>query len=202
MNEPAGTSHIRNSRGQGDRLRGQILAAARDVIDAGADASTLSLRAIARAAGISAPSIYPHFASIELVIAGVVDESFIELRGLLRDAAVKSTGPREALVAACAAYFGFGREHVERYRTMFSPDGYGAESGASLELLEQLLQNCVDAGVSTSTDVHGDSFILWAAMHGMTTIPRPSRREDWRLGTSDRNALFVELVTRLGCLTT
>jgi AcrR family transcriptional regulator len=195
-----GTTHVRNSRGEGDKLRIQIVDSATALIDAGTDASTLSLRAIARAAGISAPSIYPHFKNLDLLVAAVVDASFIQLRTVIRQAADAAENPRDALVSACAAYFAFGREFVERYRTMFSADGYGPESGATLALLEQLLGQCVAAGASKSTDVHGDSFIVWAAMHGMTTIARPSRREDWRLGASDRSALFTELVTRLARL--
>ena len=201
MTEEAGAApHVRNSRGEGDKLRGLIVGAATTLVDGGTNASALSLRSIARAAGISAPSIYPHFSSLELVVAAMVDDSFVELRGLL--AATRDAAPdaASALVAACAAYFDFGRSHVERYRAMFSPTGYGRESGAALELLERMLQDCVDAGASDSTDVHGDAFVLWAAMHGMTTIPRPARTEDWRLGASDRHALFTAMVGRIARL--
>jgi AcrR family transcriptional regulator len=193
-------AHVRNSRGEGERLRTVIVDAATALVDEGTDAGSLSLRAIARRAGISAPSIYPHFASLELVVAAVIDNGFVELRTLIEHARDTAPDPASALLAACAAYFEFGRSHVERYRAMFSPSGYGPESGAALELLERMLGECVASGASASTDVHGDAFILWAAMHGMTTIARPSRQEDWRLGTSDRRALFGELVSRLARL--
>ena len=198
--DSAAPTRVRNSRGDGDKLRGVIVRAATDLVDRGADASTLSLRSIARAAGISAPSIYPHFASLELVVAAVIDESFAELLALIRDAADAAPDPRAALLAACATYLEFGRSHVERYRAMFSPDGYGPQSGAALEYLEVLLGGCVSSGASASTDVHGDAFVLWAAMHGMTTIPRPARPEDRRLGAADRSALFATMVTRIAKL--
>ena len=198
--EPGAAPHIRNSRGEGDRLRALIVSAATALVDGGTDASTLSLRSIARAAGISAPSIYPHFASLDLVTAAMVNESFVELRLQLATARDAAPDPRAALVAACAAYFDFGRSHVERYRAMFSPAGYGRESGTALKFLERMLQDCVDEGSSDSVDVHGDAFVLWAAMHGMTTIPRPARTEDWRLGASDRNALFTAMVGRIARL--
>jgi AcrR family transcriptional regulator len=197
---PGAEAHVRNSRGEGDKLRGLIVDAATGLVDDGADASALSLRAIARAAGISAPSIYPHFASLELVLAAVIDESFAELLTVIRAAATAAPDARAALLAACATYFEFGRTHVERYRAMFSPDGYGPQSGEALAYLEQLLGECVSSGASASTDVHGDAFLLWAAMHGMTTIPRPARVEDRRLGASDRSALFVVLVERIAAL--
>jgi AcrR family transcriptional regulator len=155
---------------------------------------------VARRAGISAPSIYPHFATLDLLRGAVVDASFVQLRQEIERAQGSSGTPSDALLATCRAYFAFGRSHVERYRAMFSPEGYGPESGASLEFLEQLIAACVAAGESHSTDVHGDAFVLWAAMHGMTTIPRPARREDWRLGASDRTALFETMVRRLARL--
>jgi AcrR family transcriptional regulator len=193
-------SHVRNSRGEGDKLRTLILESAIALIDDGTTASALSLRAIARRAGISAPSIYPHFASLDLVVRAVIDSSFVELRSRIAEAREEAGDPESALLGACVAYVRFGRSHVERYRAMFSPDGYGPESGASLELLEQMVGECAASGASASTDVHGDAFVLWAAMHGMTTIPRPARREDWRLGGADRDALFVTMVRRIAQL--
>jgi AcrR family transcriptional regulator len=192
--------HVRNSRGEGEKLRALIVDAAIVLVDDGTDAGALSLRAIARRAGISAPSIYPHFASLDLLLAAVIDASFVELQGEIAAAQRDAGSPTNALLATSGAYFAFGRSHVERYRAMFSPEGYGPESGNSLGFLEQLIARCVDTGESASTDVHGDAFVLWAAMHGMTTIPRPARREDWRLGASDRGALFETMVRRLARL--
>ena len=195
------TQHVRNSRGEGDKLGALIVDAATSLIDEGVEVGGLSLRAIARRAGISAPSIYPHFGNLELVIAAVIGHSFVELRREIAIAQASAATPADALLAMCSAYFTWGRAHVERYRAMFSPEGYGPESGASLEFLEQAIAACVKAGQCTSTDVHGDAFILWAAMHGMTTVPRPARQEDWRLGASDRNVLFASMVRRIALLT-
>jgi AcrR family transcriptional regulator len=194
--------HVRNSRGEGEKLRSLIVESAIELVDDGTEATALSLRAVARRAGISAPSIYAHFGSLDLVIAAVVDASFVELRDQIVDAQERASSPADGLIATCVAYFTFGRSHVERYRAMFSPDGYGPESGNALEFLEIAITACVEAGESASIDVHGDAFLLWAAMHGMTTIPRPARREDWRLGASDRNALFDTMVRRLARLLT
>lgn len=192
--------HVRNSRGEGDKLATAIIAAAIALVDEGTEANALSLRAIARTAGISAPSIYPHFASLDLLRAAVIDASFVELRADIAAAQHGADTPTHALLATCRAYFAFGRAHVERYRAMFSPEGYGPESGTSLAFLERLIADCVTAGESSSSDVHGDAFVLWAAMHGMTTVPRPARREDWRLGTTDRSVLFETMVRRLALL--
>ena len=51
----------RNPRGQGDRLREEIISAASELIAESGDADRLSLRSVAKRIGIAAPSIYRHF---------------------------------------------------------------------------------------------------------------------------------------------
>jgi AcrR family transcriptional regulator len=60
----------RNARGQGGRLRSEIVEASRRLTDHGGDA--LTLRAIAREAGIAGPSIYDHFANVDEIRDDVV----------------------------------------------------------------------------------------------------------------------------------
>ena len=52
----------RNARGDGAKLREEIVAAAIVLMDASPDAPELTLRSVARQVGITAPAIYPHFA--------------------------------------------------------------------------------------------------------------------------------------------
>ncbi|MGW6740141.1 TetR/AcrR family transcriptional regulator [Streptomyces sp. NPDC055025] len=131
----------RNRRGEGARLRADILAAATDLLDRG-DERAVTLRAVARKAGIAAPSIYPHFPDRPAIMLAVVREAFGELSGRLRAAAdaaggdsgqaLDATGDdprqrldagahdhRQRLYAACHAYLDFAALHPERYRVMF-----------------------------------------------------------------------------------
>ena len=80
--EPKTTPRPRNPRGTGDRLRDEILIAAEELLrDMPGEA--LTLRAVARAAGITAPSIYRHFIDREAIIRAVVDRAFDELERTL-----------------------------------------------------------------------------------------------------------------------
>ena len=54
----------RNRRGEGDRLREEIITAASQMIGETGDDSALTLRGVARRLGIAAPSIYRHFTAI------------------------------------------------------------------------------------------------------------------------------------------
>ena len=67
----AGSTRQRNVRGQGALLRDEILAAAIRVVDSSASTNEVSLRSIAREAGISNMSVYAHFDSREDVLAAV-----------------------------------------------------------------------------------------------------------------------------------
>ena len=55
-------TRARNRRGEGARLRDDIVAAAVALLDETGDQAAVSLRAVARRVGIAAPSIYRHFA--------------------------------------------------------------------------------------------------------------------------------------------
>ena len=203
------TSRARNPRGSGARLREEILDGAIALIDEGDDAATgLSLRAIARYTGISAPSIYPHFPDLQAVVEAVLERCFAQLESEVR-AAMDGIGggdgsdeqaPVSALLAGCSAYVRYGWEHAARYRLMFAASGFAPNAVETFALVEDAIAGCVEHGSSTSTDPHGDAFLVWVALHGITTLEKPSRADYLRLGALDRPAAIHTLVRRLAKL--
>jgi AcrR family transcriptional regulator len=105
------------------RLHDEIVAAAIALIDGENDPPALTLRGIARQAGITAPSIYPHFPDLASVIAAVLATSFEELRDAVEAAIDDQDDPARALIAAAGAYVQFGWDHPARYQLMFSASG-------------------------------------------------------------------------------
>ncbi|HET9566179.1 MAG TPA: helix-turn-helix domain-containing protein, partial [Mycobacterium sp.] len=102
----------RNPRGQGNRLRDEVVdAAAALIAENGPEA--LSLRAIARKAEITAPAIYRHFDDLDQVREAVVDSFFWALADYLRRAGQLETNPVDRLRALCHAYVAFGRKHPQ-----------------------------------------------------------------------------------------
>ncbi len=184
----------RNARGQGARLTEDIVTGALALIDRTGSAEAVTLRAVAREVGIAAPSIYPHFADREAIMAAVVARVFDELAAAIKaGAAGAGPDPVDQLVAGCAGYVGFGLGQPARYGVLFtgrwgpaadycqpvalSPDGqpvleWGAEA---FSLLLHGIQDCVTAGRSASTDVVADATTVWVALHGTvalrTTLP-------------------------------
>jgi len=198
MTAPART---RNPRGSGERLREEILLAAIALIEETNDPSALTLRGIARRAGISAPSIYPHFDNLPALIKTVLERSFHELAETVRDAMASQRQPATKLLAAGHAYVQFGWEHKARYRLMFSESGYAENAVETFSLVAAAIHSCVDAGVSRSTDPHGDTWTIWAALHGVATLEKPARSEYLRLGTLNRPAMLETIIRRLALLT-
>ncbi|MGC5566852.1 TetR/AcrR family transcriptional regulator [Streptomyces sp. FR-108] len=172
---------VRNRRGEGDRLRQEIVTAAVALLDETGDESAITLRSVARRVGIAAPSIYRHFSDQPAIMLAVVRNAFAELDERLR-AAVDAADdtPRARLTALCEGYLEFAEAHPGRYRTMFGgfwmPDPgassvtaeeLGALGDASLRRLGDALQECVTAGVAASTDVAADVVVLWLGLHGL-----------------------------------
>ena len=193
-------ARARNPRGSGMRLHDEIVAAAIALIDGADDPPALTLRGIARQAGITAPSIYSHFPDLAAVIAAVLARSFEELRDAVRAALDDQDDPARALVAAGGAYVRFAWDHPARYLLMFAAAGYAPDAVATFALVEQAIRNCVSAGVSVSDDPHTDTWLLWAAFHGAATLQKPARSDYLRLGSLDRPALVETLTRRIAQL--
>lgn len=179
----------RNRRGQGARLTEDIVTGALALIDRTGSAEAVTLRAVAREVGIAAPSIYPHFADREAIMAAVVARVFDELAAAIKAAtAAAGPDPVDRLAAGCAGYVDFGLSQPARYGVLFTgrwgpaaqycqpvalgPDGrpvleWGAEA---FSLLLHGIQECVTAGRSASTDVMADATAVWVALHGTVTL--------------------------------
>src|SRR3984893_14334035 len=68
----------RNARGEGDRLRDEIIAAAIKVLSTIGAEDPFSLRAVAKEAKIAAPSVYIHFADRNALLQAVLENLFHE----------------------------------------------------------------------------------------------------------------------------
>jgi len=173
----------RNRRGEGLRLRQDIVQAASNILDAGGSAESVSLRDVARQVGISAPSIYTHFADRDAILLAVVQDAFAELKTRL-ETAMNQAGLEAVarLRAMCTAYLNFALEWPQRYRILFGGVWNAAEAQkASLTgavvvgdevfaLMVQAIEQCVVAGRSSSTDPFADASALWVALHGLADL--------------------------------
>jgi AcrR family transcriptional regulator len=174
----------RNRRGQGGRLRTDIVTAAAELLDETGNEQAVTLRAVARRIGIAAPSIYTHFPDRQTILLAVVQNTFAELTETLRASVETGStdGTKADLQAVCEAYLGFAATRPQRYRVMFGGlwnTGEALDSGAvtaaeltglgrdALDVFIAALDACVVAGTSTSTDTGADAIALWLGLHGL-----------------------------------
>lgn len=191
-----------NRRGQGDRLREDLIEAAIRMIEADPP-EPLSIRGLGRQVGVAATSVYLHFPDVDHVRAAVVERAFAKLTDATARAAAGINDPIEELVARCRAYCGFGLAHPNLYRVMFHADlpastvaaGVAATPGRrSFDNLLAAVSRCLDDG---KVPPHDDAFrlasLIWTAEHGLVLarISRPTF--PWE----PADLLVDEMVTRL-----
>lgn len=70
----ASGTRARNKRGEGAQLRDEIVRAATKLLADGTS-QAVTLRAVVREAGNSAPSIYPHFADLDAIMLAVAQQA-------------------------------------------------------------------------------------------------------------------------------
>ncbi|SEO50008.1 TetR/AcrR family transcriptional regulator [Amycolatopsis saalfeldensis] len=208
--DPATHPRARNRRGEGAKLRDEIVAAAAGLLDETGDDSAISLRSVARRAGIAAPSIYRHFPDQAAIMLAVTRSAFAELDDRLRaDVAAAGEDPRSRLFAVCDGYLEFAAAHPGRYRTMFggfwkpnlgessvSEDDLATLGQASMELLAEALAACADAGLITSTDPSADAVALWLGLHGLAHQRAVSPAFRWPPDIAER---LITKLTGLDC---
>lgn len=171
-----------NPRGQGGLLRAEILAAAADLLEETGNEDAVSLRALAKRIGITAPAIYGHFVDRDAILAAVVELVFADLFSALVAAAERYEEPVDRLRAICLAYLDFARSQPGRFRVLFDrrregasgiPNAVSVESmigGNAFSMLTSGIENCIRAGRSTSTDVVRDATLLWIGLHGYASL--------------------------------
>src|SRR5215831_12039181 len=107
------TRRSRNRRGEGGRLRGERVNAASTLLETISGEEALSLRAVARQAGVAPQSVYLHFADRRALMTAVYQARFGELSAELAAAAAAADhgGPAARLAAICRAYCAYALAH-------------------------------------------------------------------------------------------
>ncbi|MGA6174698.1 TetR/AcrR family transcriptional regulator [Streptomyces sp. NPDC012600] len=150
-------------------LRAACLRAARELLEENGSAA-LSLRAVARRAGVSATAPYRHYADREALVSAVAAEGYRELAGYLAQAHPAPSTPDE-LAAVAVAYVRFALEHPALFRAMFAEpcDPTSEERVAATEAISQYVRTIVRA---TFPDVDADALAttVWALVHGLAFL--------------------------------
>jgi AcrR family transcriptional regulator len=171
---------VRNPWGQGDRLRGEILSAAGRLLGELGGVDGLTLRGVARQAGIAPASIYAHFTDKTELVVAVVDHEYGQLVDRLRAVGqdVPETDPVGRVRAQLHAFCRHAMDNPGLYRLLFgrSDRHSSARPSALMDLLVGSLSACERAGVRLRLRAERAAIVLIVGAHGRVAIQQV--RED------------------------
>lgn len=160
-----------------DDLRERVLRASVKLIDEQGLAA-LSMREVARRAGVSHQAPYHYFADREAILAAVAERGFALLAGAIGKARRDATGPTDALERAAIAYLSFALENPAYFRIMFRPELVKLSNHHDLDCMADeafchvpaMVAACVEAGLPR--DISGDTMaaFLWSVVHGLAHL--------------------------------
>ncbi len=110
----------RYARGEGDKLRRDLIDAATELMAEYGTIDGISLRAVARRAGVSPTAVYRHFDDHLDLLRESVGECWKHFYEIMIEAAESSDDPFVAFRAAGDGYVRFAMEHQGQYRILFS----------------------------------------------------------------------------------
>jgi AcrR family transcriptional regulator len=110
----------RNARGHGDQLRTDLLDAGADLIAEHGSVDGISLRAIARRAGVSATAVYRHFSDHTELLQESVQHCWNNFLAVLEAAVADRDDAFDAFDHCGIGYADFALRNPGQYRVMFS----------------------------------------------------------------------------------
>lgn len=156
-------------------LREALLAAARGLIDeAGVEA--LTLREVARRAGVTTGAPYHHFADKAALVAALARQELEDLDRAAEAALAGIDDPREQLRALGVAYVMYAVERPAEFRLMFRPElgaPFGMKDPATtpvFRLLIRVVAACRAAAGLAEDDQSITAITAWSLVHGLAAL--------------------------------
>ena len=159
-------------------LREQILCSASQLIEE-SSAASLSLRAVAKAVGVSHTAPYRHFKDKESLLAGVAGLGFDQLATQLAEAvALHPDDPIAQLQEAGHQYVNLALKYPQLTQLMFGgilpcDDTYPEmkQSGdAAFDGLKSIIREGQSRGLFKTVDLEVAALTAWSCIHGLTLL--------------------------------
>ncbi len=161
MDTAVGSPRQRSARGAGDTLRQDLLDAAAELIASHDSIDSISLRAVARRAGVSPTAVYRHFDDHLDLLRQSVEYCWVNFRDAMQAGKDSSADPYDAFRNTGLNYIDFAMHHRGQYRVLFANSldlQLDGQIGLGLEPIpaaEEAFDILVDL-VSTVLDANGD----------------------------------------------
>jgi AcrR family transcriptional regulator len=157
----------------GDLRRALLDASLRLIAEEGFGA--LSLREVARRAGVTHAAPYRHFADKEALLAAVAEEGFRAMTAQMKQEMAPCTAPLERLAACGVAYVVFAVRHAAHFRVMFGPHftqplAPQREDVNAFGVLMEALVEAQRAGDLPRGDPRQLALTCWSLVHGLANL--------------------------------
>jgi AcrR family transcriptional regulator len=180
-------------------LRDALIAAAQDILEADG-LSALSLRAVARRAGVSPAAPYHHFPDKQALLDAVAERGFDALTAAMTTRMNRVRGAAARLDASGIGYVAFAVANPALCGLMFSPVGQNPSAGTALDSARQrayaVLQDAASACSPNGKTSAAECLRLWALVHGIAKLVLEGCIRPADLGLRDGEALAAHLLSR------
>jgi AcrR family transcriptional regulator len=159
-----------NARGQGERLREEIISAAVELLSNLADDEALSLRAVARAVSISPTSVYLYFPDRDALVAAAMERCHAEMLQAADEAEAAQQDPALGLRARILAQAAWMQEHPGLHKVMHESKVGMPFKDVMFTRITAAVQRCMDAGAAPAGDAAAVALDLRTAVVGMLSL--------------------------------
>lgn len=157
-----------------DLRRALLDAAIRTLIDD--DVSAVTMQRLARLAGVSAAAPYHHFGDLEILLAELATEGWLQWAERAAIALGTHADAHAQLLAMADAWLTFTSERPAHYKVMLLPQLGDRErfatmhdaSGRSLVLLFEVIGRALPG--EARGDLAARVVLIWSALHGFTIL--------------------------------
>ncbi|MBF6228399.1 TetR/AcrR family transcriptional regulator [Nocardia abscessus] len=158
-------------------LRDALLAACLRLIET-EGLGAVSLRRVAREAGVSTAAPYHHFPDRSALLATLSTQGFQLLGAQLAATRAEAATPLAALAALANTYVRFSRDQPAYFRLMFRPElsqpdkhpDTMAAGDAAFGVLADTIAECVRAGVLPADKADTMAVMFWGLGHGLASL--------------------------------
>jgi AcrR family transcriptional regulator len=138
----------------------------------------LSLRSVAKRAGVSHAAPYAHFADKQALVAAIAAEGYNKLYQQLSAAQHPEDEPLNRLIATAQAYLQFALDEPDHFRITFAgvveteqnyPD-YVEQSKRCFGLVVTTVEACQGVGMFAGRDTQLVAVSVWSCIHGFVQL--------------------------------
>lgn len=134
----------------------------------------VSVRKIADKIEYAPGTIYLYFKDKEEIFQTLCEQTFSGLHAKMSAIVADNANPLEKLRRTGRTYIEFAVQNPSQYTLTFlrRPDGIPTEAAgtACFQALCQIVQQCVESGLTRSKDVMEISQSVWACVHGLASL--------------------------------